>query len=70
MLSNPGALLLLRTSTEFLITLYTGGLFELNVEINGKTLCLFFFWFPKFILRYFWGFIDSLYFIGGVVTFF
>ena len=41
MLSNPGALLLLRTSTEFLITLYTGGLFELNVEINGKTLFIF-----------------------------
>ena len=37
MLSNPWTLFLLRTSTEFLIALYTGGLFELNVEINGKT---------------------------------
>ena len=37
MLSNPWTLFLLRTSTEFLIALYTGGLFELNVEIYGKT---------------------------------
>ena len=37
MLSNPGTLFLLRTSTEFLIALNTGGLFGLNVEINDKT---------------------------------
>ena len=36
MLPNPGTLFLLRTSTEFLIALYTGGLFRFNVEINGK----------------------------------
>ena len=37
MLSNPGTLFLSRTSTEFLIALYAGRLFGLNVEINGKT---------------------------------
>ena len=37
MLSNPGILFLLRTSKEFLIALYTDGLFELNVEVNGKS---------------------------------
>ena len=35
MLLNPGTLFLLRTSMEFLVALYTGGLFGLNVEING-----------------------------------
>ena len=37
MLSNPGTLFLPMTSTEFLIALYAGGLFGLNVEINVKT---------------------------------
>ena len=37
MLSNPGTLFLLRTSTEFLIALNADGLFGLNVEINDKT---------------------------------
>ena len=36
MLSNPGTLILLRTSTEFLIALNTGGLFGLNVKISIK----------------------------------
>ena len=31
MLSNPGILFLLQTSTEFLIALYAGGLLELHV---------------------------------------
>ena len=42
MLSNPKTLFLLRTLTEFLIALYTGGLFELNLEINVQTLCFSF----------------------------
>ena len=43
MLSNPVKLFLFFSiSTEFLITLYTGGLFGLNVEINGKTSSLCF----------------------------
>ena len=42
----------LRTSTKFLIVLYTGGLFGLNVEINGKTspAC-----FSFGFLSWFWG---------------
>ena len=35
--SNTGTLFVLRTLTEFLIVLYKGRLFGLNVEINGKT---------------------------------
>ena len=41
MLSNPKTFLL-RTLTECLIALYTGGLFELNLEINSQTLCFSF----------------------------
>ena len=37
MFSNPGTLSLLRTPTELLIVLQMGGLFGLNVEMNGKT---------------------------------
>ena len=42
MLSNPGTLILLRTSTEFLTALYTGELFGLNVEIKGKPSSVYF----------------------------
>ena len=37
MFSNAGTLFLLKTSIEVLIILNLGGLFGLNIEINGKT---------------------------------
>ena len=44
MLSNPGTLFVLSTSMKFLIALYAGRLFGLNIEIKFKTssVCLSF----------------------------
>ena len=70
MLLNPGTLFSLRTSKEFLIAFYTGELFGFNAEINEKTSCFFLFWSPKFILKNFFGFLDTIcYYLDGVAVF-